>query len=517
MWSRARKTTVPDCVGFAPASSALHAARIRAAQGARPRLLWTWQHAAGDLPQALRALSQARSIRSAQLIGLLERSQYRVVPTEAPDVPRPDWAAALRWKIKDLVNFEISDAALDVLEIPNDAQLRRPPTAMVLAAPRDDIEKLAWQADDVGLDWAALSVPELALRNLSALAESGERAHALLALGETHGCLVITARGELLMSRQIEVPLSAFEPQPEGQDGGALDRAGLEVQRTLDSFERMFSHIGLARLSVALPKRIEATLLASLREMVYVQVERFNVPDLIDMQPADAALLDEADMGLLCALGAALRTHASRAGTQSINLLSAAGVGQPAGWNARVGERVLAATLAGVLLVGGTLTYAARHVTAQATELEQQATALMAKPGEQPFAAAAHEIDVLRQTEAMQTSLRDTLNQALANASGGYTEYLRALGRTTQPALWVTGLTIYPDLTLDLSGRMTDAAQLPIYLRALESEDRFRGRRFGQIDMKTVADSQAPGGSVIEFTLRSQSLVAKHDGKGSPR
>jgi hypothetical protein len=490
---------------------------MRAVPGARPRLLWTWSQSSGTLTQGLRALGQARSTRGAALVGLLDRAQYRILPTEAPDVPRPDWRAALRWKIKDLVNFDVVDAALDVLEIPHDPQLRRPPTAIALAAPRAEVETMAHQADDVGREWTALSVPEMALRNLSALAEQGERAHALLAFGETHGCLVITAKGELLMSRQIEVPLSAFSPAEAGQDNQALDRAGLEVQRTLDSFERTFSHIGLARLSVAVPQSVSTTLLAALRELVYTQVERYAPADYFDIPPAEAALCDEADLGLLSALGTALRAQAAATGHQQINLLDSSISGKPPTWSASIGERVVAATLAGVLIVGGTLTYAARHVAANVTDLERQTTQLLPVSTAQPFASATRELDVLRQTDALQTSLRDTLNQALANASGGYTDYLRALGRKAQPALWITGLTIYPDLSLDLSGRMVDAAQLPPYLRQLESEDRFKGRRFGQIEMKTVADANAPSGTVTEFTLRSQALVAKHADGGAPK
>jgi hypothetical protein len=52
---------------------------------------------------------------------------------------------------------------------------------------------------------------------------------------------------------------------------------------------------------------------------------------------------------------------------------------------------------------------------------------------------------------------------------------------------------------------MTDARQLPSYLRRLNGEPLFKGREFAQLSLKTVEPLAALGGnaSYAEFALRS--------------
>ncbi|MFX7640556.1 PilN domain-containing protein, partial [Acinetobacter baumannii] len=91
----------------------------------------------------------------------------------------------------------------------------------------------------------------------------------------------------------------------------------------------------------------------------------------------------------------------------------------------------------------------------------------------------------LRHREAMQNQMRDVLTGSMSSSSFGYSDFLAALGRQTQSGLWITGLTIQGDgRDVALTGRMSDPAVLPMYLRKLQQEERFRGRRFAQLEMR---------------------------------
>ena len=114
-----------------------------------------------------------------------------------------------------------------------------------------------------------------------------------------------TASGELLQSLHIDVTAAQIAEPDEALRQQAFDRAGLELQRTLDSFARLFSRVTLSRLVVATDTSDAFT--DYVRELLYVPVVRLRIEDCIDFTGA------ELDSGLTpttvspIAIGAALR------------------------------------------------------------------------------------------------------------------------------------------------------------------------------------------------------------------
>jgi MSHA biogenesis protein MshI len=223
-------------------------------------------------------------------------------------VPREEWRAAVRWKLKDMVEFAVASAGIDVLEVPPETSTRRQPALIAVAAPAEALRPLVEAGEEAGVRWQALDVPETALRNLSALFAAPGRSHALLHLGDTHGTLVITAGGELLLSRQIDVTEAQIADDNEAMRQIAFDRAGLELQRTLDGFERVFTQTSLEKLHV-LPGRGVGAFCDYVRELVYVPVAEADPAEVLDLQAVPALLQQpEALRRHLVAIGAALRT-----------------------------------------------------------------------------------------------------------------------------------------------------------------------------------------------------------------
>jgi MSHA biogenesis protein MshI len=517
MLFRRRVTGGNQWVSVAQEGTRVHAAKVAHAEGQRPRLLWLWNAEADDFSAALGLLKRAHRLRGVSLVGQLERHQYRVLSTEVPDVPREEWRDAMRWRIKDQVDFPMEDALLEVLAVPQDTQLRQTHPAIALVTQRADYVRMALAADDVGLKWAAIDTAETALRNLSAMAEVEGQAHALLVFGESHGMLVITYKGELLMTRNIEVAVSAVTGTHEAR-GAALGRAALEVLRTLDTFERMHSQVNLSGLSVVQPTGSgdgEGDVLEVLGDLVYVPTQYFSLADHVDL----SALGDQAEAlakapGLqeLCVIGSALRAHSLSLGRQAVNLLDTRVTQEKVvPWSAVWGVRAAAGMVGITVLAGVAMSLAARHVTGQKVKLEQDMVTLRIKAGTLPPMPNVDELARLRKTEIRQRQMRDALRNTMTLASPHYSEYLQALGRQTQPALWITGLTMNDDgRDLTLTGRMTDAAALPLYLTRLEQEDRFRGRRFAQIELRAVSMGEGgTGPAVSEFSLRSRVVDSK--------
>jgi MSHA biogenesis protein MshI len=133
----------------------------------------------------------------------------------------------------------------------------------------------------------------------------------MLTLTEEGGLLTINYGGELFMTRRIELTLPALTTADEETRGNFLERIVLEVQRSLDHFERQFRTLPLTKLLLGpLPEPLGMQ--AALQSGLEVRVETFDVAAVLDCERApvlsDAAIQNR----LLHCLGAALRLEESR-------------------------------------------------------------------------------------------------------------------------------------------------------------------------------------------------------------
>lgn len=498
-------------VGLAQDGAVLLAVEVAHA-AERPAVQWVGRVDASSLSDGLQTLNRQRRLISSKLVGLLPHDAARLVAVPAPDVPRSEWADALRWSLRDHVDFEVDDALIDVLELPEATQLRQSRPTLTVVLPRERFVQMQTEVDDAGLYWTALDVSETALRNVSALGEEEGKAHALLAFGDSHSLLVITYQGELVMARQIEVQGTAMTGSSESREG-ALSRASLEVLRTIDTFERMHSEVSLQGLSVVLPPGSGEEVLPLLSDLIYVPVRAFRLSEWVDLSALGEAhpwLTSGINLADLCALGAALRPMAEARGRQQLRFVDESEADGPGGaWSAQMGVRLAGIVAAAGLSIGVGLSLWASHATTRAQQVEAELAQLQRTATEPQASGVTRELEELQRKEAVQTQLREVLQGNMSATSLGYSDLLISLGRQTQPGLWITGLKVRGDgRDLELSGRMTNPGLLPVYLRRLEREDRFRSRRFAQIELRDVlAEEGATPSGITEFTLRGRDAV----------
>lgn len=172
-------------------------------------------------------------------------------------------------------------------------------------------------------------------------------------------------------------------------------------------------------------------------------------------------------------------------------------------WRAAQAVWAVAGVLALGLAATAALESAARARLAEAERLERQLDAeRLAAPAVVPT-SPAEELERLRRRDAAQRRVQAELDAQWARAAAGYTPFLMALSRQAHPALWITGFGVSADgAALEIQGRMTDAGVLPDYLRRLNGEAQFKGRRFEQLSVRVLATPEAAGAT--EFVLRSE-------------
>lgn len=122
---------------------------------------------------------------------------------------------------------------------------------------------------------------------------------------------------------------------------------------------------------------------------------------------------------------------------------------------------------------------------------------------------------------------REQLIQALGaqgDGGSGFSAVMRALARHGRPGLWLTGVQVRGPDELRLDGRALDPAQVPSYIKALNSEPELAGRAFAALSLNRPAAEHAPadqaGKPLGAAPFMEFSLSARADEKprgGEPR
>jgi MSHA biogenesis protein MshI len=279
-------------------------------RGAQPqvRACDSFAREGSDL-DVLKRLKHAKRVARNHCATLLWHGQYQLLQVDAPDnlpedMPGEELRDAMRWRIKEMVEFPVDQAGIDVLPIP--AQGSRTRQLWVVAASHDALRPRVRLFQDAKAPLEAIDIPEMAQRNLSGLFEEPNRALALVAFDNRDkggGRLTITYQGELFMTRHIDVG----GPELMGSDAGPLhERVLLDIQRSLDNFDRNFSSIPLTRLLVG-PLPGGEGFVEYLRNNLSLPVASANLAEVMNIEavPRLAETGLQADAWL--ALGAALR------------------------------------------------------------------------------------------------------------------------------------------------------------------------------------------------------------------
>jgi len=234
---------------------------------------------------------------------LLSHGKYQLIQTDAVAGAPEEAREVVRWKLKDQVEFPVDTAAIDLLPIPSDS---RAPQVFAALSPESAIAPLvqAFQAAKVAL--AAIDLPELSQRNLAALFEEDGRGLATLIFDDDEGLLTFTLNGELLVVRHVEIMARQLITADAERRGMLFERITLDVQRSLDNFDRSYSTIPLAHLLVAPIPGVDG-FLDYLRANLTVPVLPLELPAVLDLGAVPALLDPLRQFQCLRAIGAALR------------------------------------------------------------------------------------------------------------------------------------------------------------------------------------------------------------------
>lgn len=289
-----------------PANDAVAVTRVRRARDTTPVLELCELHPTASLSvqgAEIAQLGRALGLEHNLCATTLALGNYALLFVEAPDVPPSELRAAVRWRIKDLIDFHIDDAVIDVFEVPDQKATGRNRMMYAVVARASIVRQQIALLAGAGLNLEVIDIPELALRNIAALLPEDVAGVALLYLGEHNGLITLTRQGTLYLSRRIETGWQALGGDQDEIET-KLDRVVVEIQRSLDYYESHFMQPAIASVVVTPLPEEQKGVAEYLGDQLGIPVRAMDVNSVIDVeQPLPADL----QCRCLLAIGAALR------------------------------------------------------------------------------------------------------------------------------------------------------------------------------------------------------------------
>jgi MSHA biogenesis protein MshI len=265
----------------------------------------TANHAWSAMLERLLKESPAKQCRCSLL---LLPGEYQILAVDALGVPPEEVKSAMRWRLKDLLDYPVEEASFDVLDVPGDQNGGvRNHSLFAVVARNQHIAERQILFDSARINLQMIDIPDMAQRNISALLEPVGRGLAMLSFDDSGGLLTVTFKGELYLSRRLDVRNSQLAHEDLEKRLSIFERITLELQRSLDYFDRQHHFINTEKLMLAPLGEVGESLRNYLSSNLYLPVEVLNLSNIIDLSQVPELNDAQLQQKYFMTIGAALR------------------------------------------------------------------------------------------------------------------------------------------------------------------------------------------------------------------
>ncbi len=257
----------------------------------------------GDLSHTLQTLVDEQSWQGMACSIVLHPVYYQLLLAEQPAVEGSEMTSAVRWKIKELIDFPIEEAAIEHFLLPDDAYRGRQKMLYAAALRKTNLQSLVEPVEETGLNVDCVEVAELAMHKLIARLPSEGGGIALLQFQDGESFINLVEGGELYLTRRLDAGLAEFTSGGgvSGDTSRFFDSLFLEVQRSLDYYESQLGKGIITRLFYSPGLAVTRPIGDFLSTQLGIEVAALNLEEL-DFISGPAAI----DNRCASAIGAAL-------------------------------------------------------------------------------------------------------------------------------------------------------------------------------------------------------------------
>lgn len=437
----------------------------------------------------LGSLSSERGWVGADTTLILPLDQYQVFQLERPEgIDESELGDALKWKLKDFLDFNPSDAVSDVFHFPEDASRGRGSLVNVVAARKSLVSGLVTLVENCGLALTSIDIAELALRNLVPRIDPASRGTALVHMRERFGQMIVCKGETLYLSRRLDV--TSDDLRDASSQESAVQSLALEMQRSLDYYESQLGQVPPSVIRLVARDNV-LPLSSMLASYVAASVET------LDWAPfgLDASL----DSRCLLAWSASLSMTAGGDGVQQVNLYTDDLRPRQEKLQAGMAMSVLALALVVIVVAAGVAHYQESGLQAETAALQQQNEQLERSvtqltndvEARQPDPEVEAALERVTATLSRRQKLLDRVENLIATETTGFSSPLSALARQVPQGLWLTHIRLdASNGAVGLVGKAQSGRLVPVYLEQLGDEPAFMGKTFGSFRLDRGEDGR---------------------------
>ena len=285
-------------------------ARVRLQAGGPPSLAIRRFDADGDWYDEAAEHADELDLQRTPASSVLAAHAYQLQLLEIPNVPREELLSAIRWRLKDLIDFPVEEAVVELLEMPPHSNPGAPHTGYAVVTRREEVMQQVKSMQRADLNMDVIDIPELCIRNVAVLLPEDKDGVAFMHFTEDRGYLTITRQGVLHLARHLDTGRRALADarSDEFTLQEMVNGIALEVQRSLDYYESHYDCRPVTQIVLGPGADLEA-LTTGLTQNLGVNVRTVEFEDLFSLEQETPL---DVQGNCLLAVGAALRAAAEQ-------------------------------------------------------------------------------------------------------------------------------------------------------------------------------------------------------------
>lgn len=267
---------------------------------------------AADQEALLAQLKSEHQLDSYACNIVLTPDEYQLLQVESPDVPNNELNSAIRWRIKDLIDFHIDDAVIDLISVPGEhASADR--SVQVIACRKSVIQRYVDQLHAKKYVLSTIDIAELSGRNLLQLQSKQNDANeavALLNLWGDYARISLYLNDDLYLSRSSSIGLHTlshiFENETiDDTSLAVIDSLALELQRTFDYYESHSRQTPIQQLFIQCNEPFSSKMAELIQQRTGINTQEIKLDRIVQK---NSTHIDPLPNRCLSAIGGALRT-----------------------------------------------------------------------------------------------------------------------------------------------------------------------------------------------------------------
>lgn len=205
---------------------------------------------------------------------VLSAQQAQIVQVDKPNIPAEEINSALKWLVKDLVSFSPDNIVLDYFDGPTLAGGRE--KINVVCASKSDLTDIVTQLNQKDIQVKSIITEDFAFSRLLPVKDDA----CLMVCQQPNEeiILLIIKNGRLYFQRRLRGFAQISSQSEEQLAMTVIDALSLEIQRSIDYFERQLKQAPIKSIKIILPLESEDFIARKLAENTHVVVDLLEMP-----------------------------------------------------------------------------------------------------------------------------------------------------------------------------------------------------------------------------------------------